>query len=142
MSGNPCSLAASQLVRIRERNIPLTVCVDKVAASGGYLMACVADKIVAAPFAIQAAAHRDSPSGVVAPQTDTHVEVDAPLAMHALKQPASPQSVLNSQTDAQVETDTSFVAHSSEHAYSACGVAVPQIETQVDVLTPLASHSA
>ncbi|CAA0118908.1 putative protease SohB [BD1-7 clade bacterium] len=45
-------LAASQLDRIREKNIPLTVCVDKVAASGGYLMACVADKILAAPFAI------------------------------------------------------------------------------------------
>ena len=45
-------LAASQLVRIRDRNIPLTVCVDKVAASGGYLMACVATKIYAAPFAI------------------------------------------------------------------------------------------
>ena len=45
-------LAASQLQRIRDRKIPLTVAVDKVAASGGYLMACVADKIVAAPFAI------------------------------------------------------------------------------------------
>lgn len=45
-------LAASQLSRIRDRDIPLTVCVDKVAASGGYLMACVATKIVAAPFAI------------------------------------------------------------------------------------------
>ena len=45
-------LAASQLVRIREKGIPLTVSVDKVAASGGYLMACVADKIIAAPFAI------------------------------------------------------------------------------------------
>ncbi len=45
-------LAASQLVRIRERDIPLTVCVDKVAASGGYLMACVANEIHAAPFAI------------------------------------------------------------------------------------------
>ncbi|HNP65227.1 MAG TPA: protease SohB [Woeseiaceae bacterium] len=45
-------LAASQLARIRDRNIPLTVCVDKVAASGGYLMACVASRIVAAPFAI------------------------------------------------------------------------------------------
>jgi serine protease SohB len=45
-------LAASQLVRIRDRNIPLTVCVDKVAASGGYLMACVANTICAAPFAI------------------------------------------------------------------------------------------
>lgn len=45
-------LAASQLVRIRDREIPLTVVVDKVAASGGYLMACVANKILAAPFAI------------------------------------------------------------------------------------------
>ncbi|ELY4606522.1 protease SohB [Cronobacter turicensis] len=45
-------LAASQLQRLRERQIPLTVAVDKVAASGGYMMACVADKIVAAPFAI------------------------------------------------------------------------------------------
>jgi len=45
-------LAASQLSRIRDRDIPLVVCVDKVAASGGYLMACVASKIYAAPFAI------------------------------------------------------------------------------------------
>ncbi|MCH8865833.1 MAG: protease SohB [Proteobacteria bacterium] len=45
-------LAASQLARIRDRDISLTVCVDKVAASGGYLMACVASKIYAAPFAI------------------------------------------------------------------------------------------
>jgi serine protease SohB len=45
-------LAASQLARIREREIPLTVVVDKVAASGGYLMACVANRILAAPFAI------------------------------------------------------------------------------------------
>ncbi len=45
-------LAASQLQRIRDRNVSLTVCVDKVAASGGYLMACVADKIRAAPFAL------------------------------------------------------------------------------------------
>ncbi len=45
-------LAASQLARIRDREIPLAVCVDKVAASGGYLMACVASRIYAAPFAI------------------------------------------------------------------------------------------
>lgn len=45
-------LAASQLQRIRDAGIPLTVAIDKVAASGGYLMACVADKILAAPFAI------------------------------------------------------------------------------------------
>jgi serine protease SohB len=45
-------LAATQLMRLRDRSIKLTVCVDQVAASGGYLMACVADRIVAAPFAI------------------------------------------------------------------------------------------
>ncbi|MDU4092816.1 MAG: protease SohB [Pantoea sp.] len=45
-------LAASQLQRLREKNIRLTVAVDKVAASGGYMMACVADHIIAAPFAI------------------------------------------------------------------------------------------
>jgi serine protease SohB len=44
--------AASQLLRIRERGIPLTICVDRVAASGGYMMACVANRIIAAPFAI------------------------------------------------------------------------------------------
>jgi len=44
-------LAASQLQRIRSREIPLTICVDKVAASGGYMMACVANKLIAAPFA-------------------------------------------------------------------------------------------
>lgn len=45
-------LAAAQLVRIREAGIPLTVTVDKIAASGGYMLACVGNKIVAAPFAI------------------------------------------------------------------------------------------
>lgn len=45
-------LAASELSRFRSHNIPLTVSVDKVAASGGYLMSCVANKIVAAPFAV------------------------------------------------------------------------------------------
>ncbi|PIJ56479.1 protease SohB [Erwinia aphidicola] len=45
-------LAASQLQRLRDKGIPLTVAVDKVAASGGYMMACVADRIVAAPFSI------------------------------------------------------------------------------------------
>lgn len=45
-------LAASQLVRVRQRQIPLTVIVDKIAASGGYLMASVANQIIAAPFAI------------------------------------------------------------------------------------------
>ena len=45
-------LAASQLKRIKDKKIPLTICVDKVAASGGYMMACVANKIIASPFAI------------------------------------------------------------------------------------------
>jgi len=49
---NGYGLAASQLQRIRDQNIPLTVSIDKVAASGGYLMACVANTIIAAPFAI------------------------------------------------------------------------------------------
>ena len=51
-SVNGYGLAAAQLQRIRDRQIPLTVCIDQVAASGGYLMACVANRIVAAPFAI------------------------------------------------------------------------------------------
>lgn len=45
-------LASSQLVRIRQAGIPLTICIDKVAASGGYMMACIGEKIISAPFAI------------------------------------------------------------------------------------------
>ena len=45
-------LAASQLVRIKQHGVPLVVAVDKVAASGGYLMAAVADRVLAAPFAV------------------------------------------------------------------------------------------
>ncbi len=45
-------LAASQLQRIKQAGIKLTVAIDKVAASGGYMMACVANNIIAAPFAI------------------------------------------------------------------------------------------
>jgi serine protease SohB len=45
-------LASSQLERLKARNIPLTIVVDKVAASGGYMMACLGDKLMAAPFAI------------------------------------------------------------------------------------------
>jgi|GEM_PF-10475 len=45
-------LAAAQLMRLREKAIKVTVCIDRIAASGGYMMACVADEIVAAPFAI------------------------------------------------------------------------------------------
>jgi serine protease SohB len=45
-------LAASQLQRIRDAGVPLTVAVDKVAASGGYMMACVGNRIISAPFAV------------------------------------------------------------------------------------------
>jgi serine protease SohB len=45
-------LAASQLTRLKRHGLTLLVAVDKVAASGGYLMACVADRLIAAPFAI------------------------------------------------------------------------------------------
>jgi len=45
-------LAASELQRIKDQKIKLTIAVDKVAASGGYMMACVADQLLAAPFAI------------------------------------------------------------------------------------------
>lgn len=45
-------LASSQLARIRQAGVPLTVCVDKVAASGGYMMACIGEKIISAPFAV------------------------------------------------------------------------------------------
>ncbi|NUP06338.1 MAG: protease SohB [Polyangiaceae bacterium] len=59
-------LAASQLARLRAKDLPLTVCVDKVAASGGYMMACVAQQIAAAPFAILGSI------GVVAPVPNLH----------------------------------------------------------------------
>lgn len=49
---NGYGLAASQLQRLKDKHLHLTVCVDKVAASGGYLMACIADTIFAAPYAI------------------------------------------------------------------------------------------
>jgi serine protease SohB len=45
-------LAAAQLVRLRDAGFHLTICVDKVAASGGYMMACIASEIIAAPFAV------------------------------------------------------------------------------------------
>lgn len=45
-------LAAAQLDRLRDAGLKLTVCVDRVAASGGYMMACCADHLVAAPFAV------------------------------------------------------------------------------------------
>lgn len=63
-------LAASQLVRIKDAGIKLTVCVDKIAASGGYMMACVADEIIAAPFAIVGSI------GVAAPVPNIHKLLD------------------------------------------------------------------
>jgi serine protease SohB len=59
-------LAASQLGRVRDRGLRLTACVDRVAASGGYMMACVADEIVAAPFSIVGSI------GVAAPVPNAH----------------------------------------------------------------------
>ena len=59
-------LAAAELLRLRERKINVTASVDQVAASGGYMMACAADRIVAAPFAIVGSI------GVVAPVPNLH----------------------------------------------------------------------
>jgi serine protease SohB len=62
--------AASQLARLKERGLALTVCVDRVAASGGYMMACVAERIVAAPFAVLGSI------GVAAPMPNFHRLLD------------------------------------------------------------------
>lgn len=51
-SAHRYGLAAAQLKRLRDAGLKTTVCVDEVAASGGYMMACVADRIVASPFSI------------------------------------------------------------------------------------------
>jgi len=59
-------LAASQLERLKQRDIRLVVCIDKIAASGGYMMAAVADEIIAAPFAIVGSI------GVAAPVPNAH----------------------------------------------------------------------
>jgi serine protease SohB len=59
-------LAAAQILRLRERKIKVTASVDQVAASGGYMMACAADRIVAAPFAVVGSI------GVVAPVPNLH----------------------------------------------------------------------
>jgi serine protease SohB len=59
-------LAAAEILRLREHNIKVTASVDQVAASGGYMMACAADRIVAAPFAVVGSI------GVVAPVPNLH----------------------------------------------------------------------
>lgn len=43
-------LVASQIDRLKKAGLKVTVSVDRVAASGGYMGAVVADKIIAAPF--------------------------------------------------------------------------------------------
>lgn len=45
-------LAAGQLVRLKDKGLKLTIAVEQIAASGGYMMSCVADRIVASPFAV------------------------------------------------------------------------------------------
>ena len=59
-------LAAAEILRLRERKIKVTASVDQVAASGGYMMACAADRFVAAPFAVVGSI------GVVAPVPNLH----------------------------------------------------------------------
>ena len=59
-------LAAAEILRLRERKVKVTALVDQVAASGGYMMACAADRIVAAPFAVVGSI------GVVAPIPNLH----------------------------------------------------------------------
>ena len=59
-------LAAAEILRLRHRKIAVTASVDQVAASGGYMMACAADRIVAAPFAVVGSI------GVVAPVPNLH----------------------------------------------------------------------
>ncbi|MBB4866858.1 serine protease SohB [Pseudomonas nitritireducens] len=59
-------LGAAQLARVRDKGIPLTVAVDQVAASGGYMMACIANKIISAPFAMLGSI------GVVSQVTNVH----------------------------------------------------------------------
>jgi serine protease SohB len=59
-------LAAAEILRLRERKVKVTASVDQVAASGGYMMACAADRIVAAPFAVVGSI------GVVAPVPNLH----------------------------------------------------------------------
>ncbi len=59
-------LGAAEILRLKNAGLKVTVCVDKIAASGGYMMACTADKIVAAPFAIMGSI------GVVAPVPNVH----------------------------------------------------------------------
>ena len=49
---NTYGLAAAQILRLRAAKIHVTALVDAIAASGGYMMAATADRIVASPFAL------------------------------------------------------------------------------------------
>lgn len=93
-------LAASQLKRLRDRGFKLTVAVDKVAASGGYLMACVADQILAAPFAIVGSI------GVVAQIPNVHrllKKHDVDVELHTAGVHKRTLTVLGENTDAARE---------------------------------------
>lgn len=88
--------AASQLDRIRAKGIPLTIAVDKVAASGGYMMAVVADKIIAAPFAVIGSI------GVVAQLPNFHrllKKHDIDVEMHTAGEYKRTLTVLGENTD-------------------------------------------
>ncbi|RMS57257.1 hypothetical protein ALP65_02120 [Pseudomonas aeruginosa] len=52
LPGTVWVIEREQLDQQTQAGVPLTVCVDKVAASGGYMMACIGDRILSAPFAI------------------------------------------------------------------------------------------
>ncbi|MEN8718744.1 MAG: protease SohB [Oceanococcaceae bacterium] len=89
-------LAASQLQRLRARKLHLTVAVDKVAASGGYLMAGVADRIIAAPFAIIGSI------GVVAQLPNVHrllKKNDVDIELHTAGQYKRTLTMLGENTD-------------------------------------------
>ncbi len=93
-------LAASQLKRLRDRQFKLTVAVDKVAASGGYLMACVADHILAAPFAIVGSI------GVVAQIPNVHrllKKYDVDVELHTAGVHKRTLTMLGENTDAARE---------------------------------------
>ena len=67
-------LAAAQLLRLKEAGLHLTICIEQVAASGGYMMACTADTIVASPFAVVGSI------GVITEQPNAYA---AAMPMHA-----------------------------------------------------------
>lgn len=124
-------LAASQLKRLRDRQFKLTVAVDKVAASGGYLMACVADRILAAPFAILGSI------GVVAQIPNVHrllKKHDVDVELHTAGVHKRTLTMLGANTDAAREkfreeledTHTLFKQFVSEHRAE---VAIEQVAT-------------